>query len=134
MTAERRNEAVSIIDDDIVVGKHIYANLYGIDRKVLEDEGYLRKVVLEAVEKAKATLIELKSWRIGGKKGGVSVIALVDESHIALHTWVEYSYATVDIYTCGAHTNPWAAFDVILAALSPKKYKVGYADRSQVDM
>ena len=134
MTAERVREAVSVIDDDIVVGKHIYANLYGIERSKLENEELIRNVVLKAVEAAKATLIELKSWKIGGKKGGVSVIALVDESHIALHTWVEYSYATVDIYTCGAHTNPWAAFDIILTALSPKRYKVGYADRSQVDL
>jgi len=51
-------------------------------------------------------LVEMKSWKFGGKKGGVSVIALVEESHIAVHTWLEYNYATVDVYTCGEHSDP----------------------------
>lgn len=133
MTTEKVTQERSV-GDDLIVGKHIYANLYQIERNILEDEELLRNTVLKAVEAANSTLIEIKSWKVGGKKGGVSVIAIVDESHIALHTWVEYSYATVDIYTCGEHTNPWAAFDIILNTLKPKKYKVGYADRSQVEL
>ncbi len=122
-----------IIEEDRVIGKHLYANMYGIENNILQDEEFLKDLVLKAVKVAHSTLIEIKSWRVGGKKGGVSVIALVDESHIALHTWIEYSYATLDIYTCGAHTDPWAAFNLILNALKPRKYKVGYADRSQMD-
>ncbi len=122
-----------IIEEDRVIGKHLYANMYGIENNILQDEEFLKDLVLKAVKVAHSTLIEIKSWKVGGKKGGVSVIALVDESHIALHTWIEYSYATLDIYTCGAHTDPWAAFNLILNALKPRKYKVGYADRSQMD-
>ena len=133
MTTEKVTQERSV-GEDLIVGKHIYANLYQIERSILEDEELLTNTVLKAVEAANSTLIEIKSWKVGGKKGGVSVIAIVDESHIALHTWVEYSYATVDIYTCGEHTNPWAAFDIILNTLKPKKYKVGYADRSQVEV
>ncbi len=122
------------VENEMVVGKHLYANMYGIERSKLESEEYVRNVVLEAVRVANASLIDIKSWSVGGKKGGVSVIALVEESHIAIHTWVEYSYATVDIYTCGAHTNPWAAFDVVLRAFNPRRYKVGYADRSSTTL
>ena len=121
------------IEEDRVIGKHLYANMYGIETNILENEEFLKDLVLKAVEAAHSTLIEIKSWKVGGKKGGVSVIALVNESHIALHTWIEYSYATLDIYTCGAHTDPWAAFNLIIKALKPRKYKVGYADRSQMD-
>ncbi|GAB6148134.1 adenosylmethionine decarboxylase [Stetteria hydrogenophila] len=117
--------------EDFIVGKHVYGSLYGIPRELAADEEYLRGLVLEAVKAAKSTLIEVKSWSIPGPKGGVSVIALVDESHIAVHTWVEYSYATVDVYTCGEHTDPWAAWEVILKGLKPKYYRVHYADRSQ---
>jgi S-adenosylmethionine decarboxylase len=117
--------------DDYIVGKHVYGSLYGIPRELALDEAYLKELVLKAVEAANAKLIEVKSWTIPGPKGGVSVIALVDESHIAIHTWVEYSYATVDVYTCGDHTDPWAAWNVILEGLKPKYYTVHYADRSQ---
>ena len=118
--------------EDYIVGKHVYGSLYGVPRELAGDEEYVRRAVLDAVEAARATLIEVRSWTIPGKKGGVSVIALVDESHIAVHTWVEYAYATVDIYTCGEHTDPWAAWRVILEALKPARYTVHYADRSQM--
>ena len=45
-------------------------------------------------------LVEVNSWKFkGGDKEGVSVIALVLESHIAIHTWPVYNFATVDVYT-----------------------------------
>jgi S-adenosylmethionine decarboxylase len=117
---------------DMVVGKHVYGNLYGVDRELLWDEERLRDIVLKAVELANAQLAELKSWRFGGHHGGVSVIALVLESHIAIHTWPDYGYATVDVYTCGEHTDPWKAFNYIVSQLKPRHYTVHYADRSSI--
>jgi len=113
-----------------VVGKHVFGNLYEVDISVISDEERLREIVIKAIEEANAKLWEIKSWKFGGEKGGVSVIALVMESHVAVHTWTEYRYATVDIYTCGEHTDPKKAFDYILSQLKPKYYTYNYADRS----
>ena len=118
--------------EDRVVGKHVYGSLYDIDPTIAGDEEYIKNLVVEAVSLANATLLEVKSWRIEGEKGGVSVIALVLESHIAVHTWIEYRYATVDVYTCGEHTDPWAAFRRIVEGLKPRYYTVHYSDRSQL--
>ncbi|MCC6022072.1 MAG: adenosylmethionine decarboxylase [Desulfurococcaceae archaeon] len=113
-----------------IIGKHIYANLYEPDPKILNDEDTLKNIVIEAVHLANMTLIEVKSWRVPGNKGGVSILALITESHIALHTWIEYKYATLDIYTCGEKSDPWAAFEYIVSKLKPKTFKVNYSDRS----
>ncbi|AOL16087.1 S-adenosylmethionine decarboxylase proenzyme [Sulfolobus sp. A20] len=116
--------------EDRIVGKHVFGNLYDIDASKLTDKEFLEKLVLEAVKIANMKLVEIKSWSFGGKKGGVSVIALVEESHIALHTWNEYNYATLDVYTCGEDSNPHSAFMYIVNALNPKRYQMFYADRS----
>jgi len=114
-----------------VVGKHVFGELYGVDKSVLENEEYLRRVVIEAAKAANAHIVSINSWKfIGGDKGGVSVIGLVLESHIAIHTWPEYRYATVDVYTCGDHTDPFAAFYKVVELLQPRKYTINYADRS----
>ena len=113
-----------------IVGKHVYGNLYNCDVNIISDEEKLRRIVEVAAEKANATIWDIKSWKLSGEKGGVSVLALVVESHIALHTWVKYRYATVDIYTCGEETDPWKAFEYIVSQLKPEKYAVKYADRS----
>jgi len=117
-----------------IIGKHVYGNLYGCDRKILSDVNSLRKLIREAAELAKMTLIEVKSWKFGGEKGGVSVIALVVESHIAIHTWPNYRYATVDVFTCGEKSNPDAAFEHIRKSLTPIKMVKHYADRSTVSV
>ena len=119
-----------IAGEDRVVGKHVYANLYECDVKVISDEKKLSDIVKKAAKSAKAVLYELKVWKFGGEKGGVSVIGLVLESHIAIHTWPKYKFATVDIYTCGAHTDPWSAFKYIVSQLKPRNMNVNYADRS----
>jgi S-adenosylmethionine decarboxylase len=113
-----------------IIGLHVFGNLYGIDQSVLADRRLLSRAVLEAVRIAKMRLVEHRSWSFGGGKGGISVMALVSESHIMLHTWREYGYATVDIYTCGAQSDPYAAFDYLVSVLRPKRHKLFHADRS----
>lgn len=115
---------------DVVVGKHVYGSLYGVKRELLDDEQLLRGLVAEAAREAGMKLVEVKSWKFGGRRGGVSVIALIVESHIALHTWVEYGYATLDVYTCGENSDPWKAFNHIVRALKPLRHTAHYIDRS----
>lgn len=117
---------------DTIVGKHVFGSLYDIESRAYEDEKWLEEITREAAIVANATIIESRAWKIDGPKGGVSVIVLVEESHLAIHTWKEYRYATVDIYTCGSHTDPWKAWALLLEKLHPKKYTVNYADRSQL--
>jgi S-adenosylmethionine decarboxylase len=117
-------------EEDRIIGLHVFGNLYDLDPKLATDLEYLKAVVLKAVDIAKMTLVEEKAWQFGGRKGGVSVIALVTESHVALHTWNEYKYASLDIYTCGVHSDPHAAFNYVVQALKPKRHQVFYANRS----
>ena len=116
-----------------IVGKHVYGSFYDLqEQRAYYDSQFMEEVVKEAAKLANATLIDIKSWKIEGEKGGISVIALVEESHIAIHTWKEYNYATYDIYTCGYHTDPWKALEFIRGKLKPKRWTVNYSDRSQL--
>jgi len=113
-----------------VIGKHIYGNLYDCDYNILTDEGKLREIAIKATQIGRMTLLDVKSWKIGL---GVSVLAVVLESHIAIHTWPEYNFATVDVYTCGAKTRPEEAFNFIVKELKARKVVWGYADRSYLE-
>ena len=111
-----------------VYGKHVYGNLYKCrNRELLRNPDMLEKVTLNAAKIGRMTLLDIKSWKIGE---GVSLIAIVLESHIAIHTWPEYDFATVDVYTCGHGSDPQAAFDYIVSALLPKRVVLGFANRS----
>ena len=50
---------------------------------------------------------------------GVSGVAMIAEAHIAIHTWPEYSFAAVDIYTSNNDTDIDQVAEVIKSAFSP---------------
>jgi len=110
-----------------VIGKHVYGNLYGCDPEILRNPYQLERVVVEAAKIGNMALLDVKLWKIGD---GVSVVAIVLESHISIHTWPEYGFATVDVYSCGSHTWPELSFDYIAKALKAKKVVMGTADRT----
>jgi S-adenosylmethionine decarboxylase len=84
------------------------------------DIAFLINIVKKAADIGNMVLLEIKSWKIGL---GVTVIGIVLESHISIHTWPEYSFATVDVYTCGKHTDPEKAFNYIAEKLEAKQIK-----------
>ncbi|EWG08027.1 MAG: S-adenosylmethionine decarboxylase proenzyme [Candidatus Aramenus sulfurataquae] len=110
-----------------VVGKQVYGSLYDCDEEVLKDTERLKTIVTNAAKEGNMTLLDIRSWKIGE---GVSVVAIVLESHITIHTWPEYKFATVDVYSCGAHTDPKRAFEYIVSELKAKRYTMKEADRS----
>lgn len=109
-----------------VIGRHVYGELYGCDPELLMSEEYLVNVVKEAVKVGEFTLLDVKSWKI---HPGVSVVAVILESHITVHTWPEYSFATVDVYTCGLKGDPFRAFEYIVRMLKAKSYSLKYTSR-----
>ena len=113
-----------------IIGKHVYGNLYGFDTEAIKDEADLKNLVIEAAKIAKMTVWDTKVWRFGGTKGGLSALALILESHIAVHTWNELQYATVDVFTCGDKSEPGKAFEYIVSKLNPKSVAYHNANRS----
>ena len=51
-------------------------------------------------------------------------LALLAESHISIHTWPESGYAAVDVFTCGDHTMPDKACDVLAKELGSGRHKL----------
>jgi S-adenosylmethionine decarboxylase len=116
-----------VINERPVIGRHVYGELYGCDERILSDPGELEKIVREAAEIGKFTLLDVKTWKI---HPGVSVVGIVLESHITIHTWPEHLFATVDVYTCGETGDPVAAYLHIVKRLRAKKYTMKTSDRS----
>jgi S-adenosylmethionine decarboxylase len=113
-----------------VVGKHYFGELYGCPKDLLSDENFLYNLINNAVKISNSKLLDIKYWKVDGDRGGISIIAIVLESHIALHTWPNQGFATLDVYTCGEHTDPEKAFDYIVKNLKPKRYIKKFSSRT----
>jgi S-adenosylmethionine decarboxylase len=77
-------------------------DLYDCDPEVLDDYEELQRLLEASLVMAKATIL-----RIIGEKfqpQGVTLLALLAESHASIHSWPEIGYCAIDLYTCGDTT------------------------------
>jgi S-adenosylmethionine decarboxylase len=99
------------------LGVHYLLELRGCNPTVINDLPEVRRILIEAAKQAKATVLDARFHQFSPQ--GVSGVVVVGESHLSIHTWPEYGYASADIYTCG-HTDPLRAAFYIVEALQAK--------------
>ena len=104
------------------IGKHCILELYDCNHERLDDEAFLRDSITDAAKRAGATLLHLVTHHF--EPQGVTGLALLAESHISIHTWPESGYAAVDVFTCGDHTMPEQACQVLIEALEAGNHKL----------
>ena len=93
------------------IGSHCILELYQCDHAKLNDEAFVRTTITSSAKIAGATLINLVTHSF--KPQGVTGLALLAESHISIHTWPEIGYAAIDVFTCGDHTMPEKACELL---------------------
>lgn len=93
------------------LGHHVLVELYNCNSDRLNDLWHIEQSMNQAAQAAGATIVESCFHRF--MPHGVSGVVVIAESHLAIHTWPEYQYASVDLYTCGEEVDPMAAFEVL---------------------
>ncbi len=91
------------------LGRHILVEFLNCKADVLNDVVQIEKAMVEAAQIAGATVINSTFHHFSPY--GVSGVVVIQESHLAIHTWPEYRYAAVDLFTCGDSVDPWVSFE-----------------------
>jgi S-adenosylmethionine decarboxylase len=110
-----------------VSGKHWLVEFYGA--RSLGDAAAIRRALRGAVKVSGVTLLKMQLHHFGPGQG-VTGVALLAESHISIHTWPEQKYAALDIFMCGARSNPKAALEMLKAFFEPREVYVRRFSRS----
>ncbi|MCA2976699.1 MAG: adenosylmethionine decarboxylase [Myxococcaceae bacterium] len=105
---------------------HVLLELWGVDDALLNDERALEAHLFAAARAARCEV--LGSVRHRFEPQGASVVVLVAESHLSVHTWPERRYAAVDLLTCG-HTLPDAGVACLVERFAPARHEVRRLDR-----
>ena len=99
-------------------GRHLILDLYECDQEILNDYEELQRLLEASLVMAKANIL-----RIIGEKfepQGVTLLALLAESHASVHTWPEIGYAAIDLYTCGDTTETHREAEFLKTKLKAK--------------
>ena len=100
------------------LGIHLLIEFWYCNKIKLNLMEYIEKSMIKAAETSGATV--LKSAFQNFNPQGVSGVVIIAESHLTIHTWPEYGYAAVDIFTCGTKVDPWKASECL-----EKDFEVG---------
>ena len=104
------------------LGRHLILELKGCRPDLLDDLDYIQETMLFAAESTGATIIGETFHKFAPQ--GVTGVVAIAESHLCIHTWPEYGYAAVDIFTCGDSIDPEDAVPYIVAALGAADHSV----------
>lgn len=102
------------------LGRHVLAEMYDCNFEILNNPEVIGDILIKGAEEAKATIVETIFHKFAPH--GVSGVVVIAESHLSIHTWPEYNFAALDLFTCGEDIDPWVAFDYIAKRLQAQNY------------
>lgn len=101
------------------IGRALIAELSGCPPLLLNDVALIEHRLVAAARASRATVITVSFHHFA--PFGVSGVVVIQESHIAIHSWPEYGYAALDIFTCGQTIDPWVIYREVAAALEAQQ-------------
>lgn len=114
------------------LGRHILVEFFACSSKILNDVISIEEHMVSAAKETQATVINSTFHHFSPY--GVSGVVVIQESHLAIHTWPEYRYAAVDLFTCGDEVNPWLAYDYLKKAFEAAQGSAMEIKRGTIDL
>ena len=117
------------------LGRHLLLELKDCNEELLDDLDFIRECLNEAAVRCGASVVGESFYHFSPR--GVSGVVNIAESHISIHTWPEYGYAAVDVFTCGDTVTPEEAAKTIADRLEAGSHSLielrrGMLEESQV--
>ncbi|MBP2662850.1 MAG: speH [Firmicutes bacterium] len=101
------------------IGRHLTIDMYGCNYDHLNNLEFIKTAMLTAIRETNLEVLDLVGHQT--EPQGLTVIALLGQSHMSIHTFPEQRYVAVDIFTFGDYTRPDRALTVLKSFLKPDK-------------
>jgi len=100
------------------MGIHLIVDLLGVDPERISRVKPVKGILERAVEESGLKKITASFHQF--EPHGVSAVYLLRESHLSVHTWPEYGYVALDIFSCGDDENAMKAYGILLEEFKPE--------------
>lgn len=111
------------------LGKHWIIEFFGCLPGPLAEPVSMENIMEMAAKAMGATIVQRNFHHFSPL--GVSGVIIIKESHLTIHTWPEFGYAAVDIFTCG-NMDTEAGIQYLAAALQAESREVRLLERGFV--
>src|ERR1044071_1790930 len=104
------------------LGRHLLLELFDCDLDAINNVEAVKGSLIEAAKRAQATIVDVVFHEFN--PFGVSGVVVIAESHLSIHTWPEYRYAAVDIFSCGEILQPETAASYLVEQFGAERASV----------
>jgi len=101
--------------------REMLVDLHGCKNN-LDNLEFLTKVLETAAQKMGSKIIKTISHKFSPT--GTTVILILAETHISIHTWPEHKYAALDIFICNEEIDPEIGWQTVKAVLKPSFFEI----------
>ena len=104
------------------LGRHLLVELFDCDPDVINNLEAVKGALIEAAKRAQATIVDVVFHEFN--PFGISGVVVIAESHLSIHTWPEYRYAAVDIFSCGDVLQPEVAASYLVEQFAAERTSI----------
>ncbi|MBI4591190.1 MAG: adenosylmethionine decarboxylase [Candidatus Rokubacteria bacterium] len=104
------------------LGRHLLLELFDCDAQVINNLEAVKGALVEAAKRAQATIVDVIFHEFN--PFGISGVVVIAESHLSIHTWPEYRYAAVDIFSCGDALRPDVAASYLVEQFAAERASI----------
>ncbi len=104
------------------LGRHLLVELFDCDPDVINNLEAVKGALIEAAKRAQATIVDVVFHEFN--PFGISGVVVIAESHLSIHTWPEYRYAAVDIFSCGEALQPEVAANYLVEQFAAERTSI----------
>ena len=115
----------------MALGRHALIDIYDVKKEELDNILLMENLMKESVKEANLTAVDSRFFKF--EPYGLSGVVFLKESHVAVHTWPEYNFLSVDAFTCGTNMNPEEVCIIIAKKLNSKNYNIRKFDRGNIE-
>jgi len=102
------------------LGRHVILEMW--EATNLNDARILEQALRDTVEAIDGHLLDVRVVEF--PVHGVTGVAIISESHVAVHTWPEHGYAAIDIFTCNLEADLDAGIEAMKKHFLPRQTQV----------
>ena len=104
------------------LGRHLLLELFDCAPDAIDSLEAVKGALVEAAKRAHATIVDVVFHEFN--PFGISGVVVIAESHLSIHTWPEYRYAAVDIFSCGDVLKPEVAARYLVEQFAAERTSV----------
>ena len=126
---EKPKQKTQILQEQVnhALGHHWLIELYSCKANLLEEVNFVEEHMERAAVLTGATIVQSNFHQFSPY--GVSGVVVIQESHLTIHTWPEYAYAAIDLFTCGDTIQPEAGIEYLKSIFEAEEVEVKYLQR-----